>query len=215
MTEVVKIETNLPATPGNPYAAYGAAVASENTPFLKFVKGEYKYGVDDETLPIGTRLIPNMAELNAGFIKWKDSEVVEEQMRPIVEGPPPSREDCGDTDRNAWDLDSNGAVIDPWQMTNMLPFKSPETGEEFVFTTGSKGGIGAVGKLAMSFGRQHDKRENQLPVVELGASSYRHKTYGEVHVPRFKILDWVNEASLVPGESAPGVEDDLADSIPF
>lgn len=216
MNEVAKTETNLlPATPANPYAAYGAAVASDTPSFLKFVKGEFKYGADDETLPIGTRLIPNMAELKAGYIKWKDGEPIDEQMRCIVEGPPPSRDDCGDTDRNDWDVDPNGVVIDPWQLTNMLPFKSPETGEEFVFTTGSKGGVGAVGKLSMSFGRQHDKREGQLPIVELGASSYRHKTYGEVHVPVLRIVDWLSEADLVAGKTESAIEDDLADEIPF
>ena len=39
MNEIAKVETHVPATMGNPYTAYGLAVASDTAPFLKFVKG--------------------------------------------------------------------------------------------------------------------------------------------------------------------------------
>ena len=208
---------NLPATASDidPFAAYGASAASASTPFLKFIKGEYRYGVDDDMVPLGTRLVPNMAELRCGFIKWEDGKAVDEKMRLVVDGLPPSREECGDLDRNEWEVDPNGATKDPWALANELPFKDPETDEEFVFTTGSKGGIGALGKLARAYARQRQKRDGQLPVVELGASSYRHKTYGEVHVPVFRIVGWVVEDELIAGTSGAQVDDDLSDEIPF
>ena len=47
MNEVVKTENQVPASQTDPYAAYGRAVGTD-TPFLKFVKSQFKYGVDDE-----------------------------------------------------------------------------------------------------------------------------------------------------------------------
>ena len=148
MQELAKTEKRVPATQDDPYAAYGRTVGTD-TPFLKFVKGAFKYGVDDEVLSLGTRLVPHMGELKAGYIKWKDGVPADEAMVRIADGKPiPQREDLGDDDRNAWETDPNGTPIDPWQVCNTLPMKNPETAQEFVFSTGSRGGIGAVGKLS-------------------------------------------------------------------
>ena len=50
----------------------------------------------------------------------------------------------------------------------------------------------------------------------MGASSYRHQTFGEVHYPVFHIVGWADEAKLIAGEPAEtSVADDLDDEIPF
>ena len=212
MTELTKTEPQLPTPADDPYAVYARSVASD-TPFLKFVKGEFQYGADGEVLPLGTRLVPHMAELRAGYIKWHDGAPIDDAMVRVVDGKPiPEREDLGDNDRNEWELDPNGIAIDPWQACNTLPMKGLETGEEYVFTTGSRGGIGAVGKLAMAYGRQRYKHNGQLPVIEIGSDSYRHKTYGDVPYPTFKIVGWQSEKDLIAGGTD---EDELDDSVPF
>ena len=216
MNEVAKTETQVPAIPGDPYAAYGATVNTD-TPFLKFVKGQYKYGVDDEVLPLGTKLVPHMAELKVGFIKWKDGTPEDEAMVRIAEGKPiPQREDLGDDDRDAWETDPNGTPVDPWQEINTLRVKDPETGQEFVFTTGSRGGIGAIGKLSTKYGRQRHKQVGKLPVIEIGSDSYRHKQYGDVSYPTSDIVAWEAEDALIAGEKG-GVNLDevLDDIVPF
>ena len=216
MHEVAKTENQIPATQGDPYAAYGRAVGTD-TPFLKFIKGQFKYGVDDEVLPLGTRLVPHMAELKAGFIKWKDGTPVDEAMVRIAEGKPiPQREGLGDDDRNAWEMDPNGTPLDPWQVCNTLPMKDPETGQEFIFTTGSRGGVGAIGKLSTAFGRHRRKQGDKLPIIEIGSASYRHKTYGDVSYPTFQIVGWEDEAALIAGEtSGAAVNAELDDEVPF
>ncbi len=55
-------------------------------PFLKYNKGEFLYGVDAEVLPLGTRLVPDMANLAVGQIKWSDSGEVVEQRIGLVSG---------------------------------------------------------------------------------------------------------------------------------
>ena len=110
MNEITKVETQVPATLNtlDPYAAYGAAVASQSAPFLKFVKGVYQHGSDDEELLVGTKMIPNMAELKTGFIKWHDGQAIEERMVLIIDGGVPTREECGELESANWPTDANG-----------------------------------------------------------------------------------------------------------
>ena len=105
MNAITKTKSQVPATQNDPYAEYGRTVGTD-TPFLKFVKGEFHYGVDNEILPLGTRLVPNMSELKAGFNKWCDGQPVDEAIVRIAEGKPiPRRDDLGDDDRAAWETD--------------------------------------------------------------------------------------------------------------
>ena len=208
---VTKAESQLPTTPvdDDPYSAYGRAVGSD-TPFLKFVKGEFQFGVDGEVLSLGTRLVPNMAELRAGFLKWKNGEPVDEAMVHIAQGKPiPQREDLDDQDTTTWELDPNGAPLDPWGNINTVPFKNPETGQEFIFSTGAKGGINAVGKLSSAFGAQRHKHDGKLPIVEIGSGSYRHRVYGDVAYPKFKIVGWQDENKLIAGKDEALPNDDI------
>ncbi len=213
MNEITKKKSQLPTTPADddPYSAYGREVGSD-TPFLKFHKGEYRYGSDGEVLPLGTKLVPHMAELRAGFLKWKNGEPVDEAMVHIAQGKPiPQREELDDQDKSTWQLDPNGTPLDPWGHVNTLPFKDPETGQEFIFSTGAKGGIGAVGKLSSAFGSQRHKHNGKLPIVEIGASSYWNRNYScDVAYPTFKIVGWQGEAELIAGKP-----EELNDDIPF
>ena len=221
MQNLTKTETQAPATQGDPYTAYGRAVGTDRS-FLKFVKGAFKYGGDNEVLPLGTRLVPHMAELKVGFIKWKDGAPEDEIMVRIADGKPiPQREDLGDDDRNAWETDPNGTPLDPWQEMNTLPMKDPETGQEFIFTTGSRGGIDAIGKLCTKFGRQRHKQAGKLPLIEIGSDSYFHRKRSvDIDIPTFDIVAWEAGADLIAGETSsndagtePVVE--LDDVIPF
>ena len=67
MNAITKTKSQVPTNQNDPYAEYGRTVGTD-TPFLKFVKGEFRYGVDNEVLPLRTRLVPHMSELKAGFI---------------------------------------------------------------------------------------------------------------------------------------------------
>lgn len=92
MNQVTKTEnTQLQTDVTDPFVAFGAMTASKNAPFMKFIKGDYVYGPDDEPLEIRTRLAPNMAELQYGFIKWHNGEPVDERMKRVVEGDLPER----------------------------------------------------------------------------------------------------------------------------
>ncbi len=94
-----------------------------------------------------------------------------------------------------------------------------ETGQQYVFTTGSHGGISTIGRLSTDYGNYLSKHDDGfLPVIELGKSSYKHKSYGEVFIPVFRIVGWRSEADLMAGDT--GVDGDdtaeaIDDDIPF
>ena len=191
----------------DPYAAYGAA--SGGTPFLKFDRGRFKFGQDGDELEIGTRLIVNMPEIQVGHIKWAGGEVVDEAMTPLGGGyRPATREELGDTDDSLWETDDDGKPVDPWSFTNTVPLADPLTAQEYTFTTSAKGGVAAVGKLCKAYGQQRQKHDGELPIIELQSSSYRHKRFGEVYIPVFRVVGWHSDTA------SSAVDPELNDDLP-
>ena len=187
----------------NPYAAYGEQATGGARDIIKFRKGRFFYGQDDIEIPHGARLIANMAAARVGWVRWQDGRPTDEVMVLIGEGvAPPRRNELGDDDRGLWETDDRGDPKDPWQFTNHLPLRGPETGEEFLFATSTRGGIGAIGAFAKAYGTVYRQKPGKLPVVELRASDYAHpnKAYGRVDVPVLELVDWVDEADMLSGE---------------
>ncbi|MEE8296202.1 MAG: hypothetical protein V3R26_00060 [Hyphomicrobium sp.] len=207
---------NLPATTtSDPFMAYGQQASAEAA-FLKFVRGEFTFGVNGEALPLGTRLVANMDELQVGWIKWHNAAPVDQAMVRLAEKAPPQRQHLDETDEELWELDDRGNRRDPWQFTNTLPLKDAASGDEFVFTTASNGGKRSIGKLCKAYSTGRTENPGKLAVVELQADHYKHKIYGKVYFPVFHLVGWVDEQTLIEG-SETDIEDpeNLSDSIPF
>ena len=188
----------------NPYAAYGDQATGGARNIIKFRMGRYFYSQDDIEIPVGTRLIANMAGAKVGWVRWWDGRPTDEVMVLIADGVAPlRRSELGDDDRGQWETDDRGDPKDPWQFTNHLPLKGPETGDEFLFATSTRGGIGAIGAFAKTYGTAYRQKPGKLPVVELQASDYAHpnKAYGRVDVPVFELVDWADEVDLLGGEA--------------
>jgi hypothetical protein len=207
MNEVSTINQNTAvAVQGgyDPYAAYGQEAASGSGDFLKFSKGEWLKGQNDDEVELGKLLAANMAELSIGWIRWEDKKPVERRMGLLAHGhKPESRGELGFTDHAQWDLDATGKPQDPWSFTNELPVADPETGEQMTISMSSKGGIGAIGNLCKAYGKEYRQRDGLIPVIELGRDSYKHKEYGKTYVPVLNIVDWVENGSVPqPGTAA-------------
>ncbi len=218
MNEIMKKKTQAPATADdNIYTAYGRAVASDTAPFLKYVKGVYKFGTEATVLPIGTQVVPNMSELKVGYVKWVDGKVFQDETKRLCDGPPKQREELDCVEKKDWPTGQNGEAKDPWQLQNTLPMRDPETGQNFIFTTSSHGGISTIGTLSMHYGRRLKKYDDdKLPVIELGTSSYDHPAYREVFIPVFRIVGWKSEAELMGGDDGDGdTGEAIDDDIPF
>lgn len=177
--------------------------------FLKFKRGKFFKGADEQEVAHGTRFAANMRDLQMGFIKFVPESPPEKAMARPGQSPV-QRESLGDTDEAQWERDDNGVAKDPWTPAWELPLKDLATGEELVFSTSSAGGINALGRLSKAYGNRLAMAGHAVPIVELGASSYRHKRFGDVDVPTLRIVAWQKEEDLVAGKA-----EGLDDSIPF
>lgn len=212
MNEIVKTKEQVPATQDTVSAIeeWCDGEAADFAPFLKFVKGSYHFGLDDEELPLGTRLIPNMAELRVGFIKWHEGEVLEERIGLVASGKAVRREDLDRQDEQLWPCDENGKRTDPWTQVRTLPMKDEANGAEYVFTTSSMGGNRAIVHLTRNWTRGFKANVGKLPIVQLDTIKKPHKIYGWVHYPIIRLVGWKSEADLT-GDTASFLNDEIPD----
>ncbi len=219
MNDIAKAETQVPATMSNLYTEYGLTVASGTADFLKFIKGVYKHGSANTVLPVNTQMAVNMPELTVGFLKWEGGKPVANEMKRLCDGPIKTRKELDCPNKEDWPLNHAGERTDPWQFTNVLPMRDPETGKEFKFTTSSRGGLDAIGALSFAYGEHLSKHnDGALPVIELGAGEYPHPAYGLTQIPVFRVVEWKTEAELMGGGGDDVVDDTakaLDDEIPF
>lgn len=191
--------------------------------FLKFAKGDWLYGRDAEEMERGTRLVANVAELKVGWQRWEGGKPTETIMGRVMDAfVPPVRASLGDDDKELWERDEKtNQPRDPWQLTNTLILKSEKGDDLYTFSTSSKGGIGAIAKIAGEFGKHMRARPNELPVVALEVDSYAHsdKKLGRIKVPVFKLVGWTDKAAfeeaLAADEAAAADVSEGEDEIPF
>jgi len=176
---------------------------------LKFTKGKYFTG--DDEVAAGREMIAHVTQWARGWVKFVDSKPVEQRIGKVIEGfTMPAREDLGDNDEKKWEKDASGERRDPWARQFYLPMEDPETGEVLVFVTGSDGGCRAINTLCTRAARQLVKGP---PIIKLGVSSYKHKTYGRIETPDFPIVSWAGLGGSSPIPNTTAVE--LDDEIPF
>jgi hypothetical protein len=205
----------------NFFEQYSEAASSNRIvgDLLKFSKGEFLAGQNGDEVDAGTELVANLGELWVGWIRWEGGKPTDQQMGRVVEGyNPPGRRELGDTDESEWEIDeTSGRPRDPWQKTNYLVMKAMEGDKLYTFTTSSKGGLGAVAKLAGEYGKRMRAKPNEYPVVALAVDSYRHpnKAYGKIFVPEFKVVGWVDKSAVVEAVEADAQAAEDQDAIPF
>jgi hypothetical protein len=181
---------------------------------LKFSKGDWTAGQDDEPIDEGSTFIANMDELLVGWVRWSQNKPTDHVMGKVVHGyQPPRRNELGDNDQDQWEVGDDGNSRDPWQLTNYLLLQGTEE-ELYTFTTSSKGGINAVGDLCVKYGKQLRQHPNDYPVIKIGTGSYMHqnKSYGRIKYPMFEIVGWVKKSAFVEAagdERTPGEVDEV------
>jgi hypothetical protein len=176
---------------------------------LKFQKGDFVTGEEDTKVELGTRFIAMMPTTLDGWIKWEGGRPVAHEMGLVIEGfKSPKREALGDDDESEWEDDGNGKPRDPWARGNYVVFIDAETKDVYTFASGSKGGRSALGELALKYHQHAKMYPTQVPMVELGASSYKHPSFGKVHTPTFKIVEWVEQKEYLSLLTAAGDEDE-------
>lgn len=211
--------TNLEKNFFEQYGEQASARSSIVGDLLKFSKGDWLIGQDEEDVPAGTKYVASMNNLLVGWVKWADNKPVEQVMGRIVDGyKPPSRDTLGDNDKDAWEVDTQGKPRDPWQFSNQVLLKPVgkkySTDVAVTFVTSSKGGIGAIGELCKAYGKEMRTHAEQNPIVELGVDSYVHsnKEFGRIKVPLITLTGWEKAALFDVEAAAAAAEADDAGS---
>jgi hypothetical protein len=234
-TELKVVSDNIalaPASLNDPLLAYADAVAPQYIigELLRCSKGDWIAG-KDTPVDIGTTFTVNPDELLAGWIKWFDSKAIAHEMVRVADGiPPKARDELDDLDQSQWIKDKAGQPKDPWQFTNYLPMMDRE-GKLFTFTTGSRGGIGAIAKLLRRYANHRKRHPNVFPVITLSVDSYQHKDpqYGRIKFPVFELAGYVPKtdflaalaeaglraAEIVPEQAEADPADEFNDKIEF
>jgi hypothetical protein len=189
---------------GNYFQSYGDQVSQRSIvgKLLKFSKGDFLMGEDNEEVEEGSQFVANMDELMVGWIRWADSKPTDQIMGRVAEGyQPQRRNELGDNDKAQWEIDEQGRERDPWQFSNYLIMKKPgEAGDDalFTFTTSSRGGLNAIGELCKTYGKEMRQRPDEFPIVALEVGSYQHsnKAYGRIKFPIFKVVGWAGKSEF-------------------
>jgi hypothetical protein len=192
---------------GNYFEQYSQAAAGSRIvgELLRFNKGDWLSGQDQEDVDLGTRLVANVAELMIGWNKWVGGAVEDMRMGRVCDGfQPPARSTLGDTDESEWETDDDGNPRDPWQRTNYLILKDEAGDQLYTFAASSKGSINAIGELAGAYGKRIRQKPDDLPVVALGAGKYQHKNkaYGWIKFPKLDVVGWVDKAAFADALAA-------------
>jgi hypothetical protein len=217
----IKSSGALVAAAPNNFEAYSEAASGNRIigDLLKFSKGDWLFGRNSDEMARGTRLVANIADLKVGMVKWEGGKPVDAEMGRVADGyRMPKREDLGSTDKDLWERDEvSGQPRDPWQLTNVLILKAEKGDQLFTFSPSSKGGVGAIAKLAGEYGKRVRSHPNDLPIVALEVDSYSHpnKALGRIKVPVLKIVGWTASAGFEDALAAEAAEAEEMSDLPF
>jgi hypothetical protein len=206
-TAIVPAAPTAPSVQLTALERYGRSGRNLYGELLKFSgkTGTWTSGAQGVEVPIGTQLAAIVPELVAGYVKWVDGMLAEEVLQPITEAYDPKqlRASLGDTDPAQWPRGDDGRAEDLWKEAACLPMQNPKTGAKYTYSTSSVGGTRAVKHLVATYAWQMraapETTANHLPVVELGARSYKHadRKRGTIYNPTLDGVDWVPASAVL------------------
>lgn len=183
--------TDLVASIQQTKTRLAASGGSGDTQFLKMTKqGFWAYGADETEVEDGSRWAVNPNAFATGFACWGDGELLDEAMALVTEAPI---------------IKSDLPVhAKPWgaQVGLQLACVSGEdAGVQVAYTATSVGGKKAYTALLDALLVQAQSGSPDIvPIVELEVESYKHKKYGKVLTPTFKIVEWQSLDAQAVGE---------------
>ena len=200
----------------NPFVQYGESAKQTSIvgELLKFSKGDWMCGQNNDLVEPGTEFVANLDEMLVGWIRWSEMRPTDHVMGKVSRNyQPPHRNELGDLDQSTWELDERGDPRDPWQFSNYLLLQGTDDDSEqlYTFTTSSKGGINALGDLCLKYGKMLRQKPDQYPVVKIGGGSYLHpnKALGYIKYPTFEIVRWVPKKTFAPVDEIERTPDEL------
>jgi hypothetical protein len=190
-TSMVKVASNaLAADDSNPWIEMSTELDRIlGLPRMKFSKeGQYTIG-EGEIIPMGTRVIAHVDEMELGWrrfeqpVDWRWGRIADKFV-------PPPESDLPD---NEPQLQPDGSYRKPWQFGMVVPVTLLDaSGKTYAFGATSKGGLGALSGLSRAYGQRMKEAPGGRPIVELKGDRYWHRVHHSwVHYPIFPIVGWM------------------------
>jgi len=203
----------------DPFAQAGQDMAGAAALYAKFNgnSGEFTYGAQAVEVEKGERMAANVYGARRGHICWVESEVAEEIMVPLMQGPPPQAHTL--TDHGPYKKYDDGTQ-DGWSEQFAIEFRllgEDHDGAEITYKTSTKSAMRPLGDLVKQFGREYKSHPGCVPIVEFGKGDYmpKEKKHGKKYFPTFKIVDWIDEETLLAqyGDDAKVEEGETNDNL--
>jgi hypothetical protein len=238
--DLVKRKAALPAAPATSVPAKAAPTAvampdnrttpevyADNVspsfmpgPLVKFdgKEGHFILASSGDPLDQMKRYIARLPDMWVGWIKFNgEGEPPSRVGGLLYDGyVMPPREALGDTDESNWPLGyGDKKPTDPWLHQQLIPIQDAGTWEILTFGTTNPTGRTAVGALLRAYNRMRRANPNDVPIIQLVPSSYQHREFGKVNIPRFVICGKTKYDAITEPEPELSLGDDLNDKIPF
>jgi hypothetical protein len=153
------------------------------------------YGADETEVEAGSRWAVNPYSFCHGYIAWGEGSPLAEKMVAISEplpeqGPVPAGATRG------WEYQLG---------FSMKCVSGEDEGLEVRYAASSTGGKLAMQALGIAVGTQVETdQDNPVAIVTLESDSYKHKKYGKVNTPVFRIVEFVSlDGTKAAGAAAP------------
>jgi hypothetical protein len=219
----VKAATTAVALPDNRTAA---EVYVDNVspsfmpgPLVKFdgKAGQFVLASSGDALDPMKRYIARLPDMWIGWIKFNgEGEPPNRVGGLLYDGyVMPPRAALGDNDESEWPLGLDDKPTDPFLHQQLIPIQDAGTWEILCFGTTSPTGRTAVGALLRAYNRMRRANPNDVPIIQLVPSSYQHRTFGKVNIPRFVICGKTHYDAISDPEPELPLGDDLNDKIGF
>jgi hypothetical protein len=185
---------------------------SDRRSILKFSKGSWTLGRDNEIVSADRVFCALMPTLEVGWERWTDSGPVRKKVYWNKEFKRPDRAECGDNDKSQWPIDNRtNQRRDPWQRWDSIILVD-ENKVAVRFMTTTQGGRDAIEALCQAYGA--DDNSDLFPVVKLSGGR-RETQHGFIDYPIFEIVEWADpEAFAAIIAAATSEQSEIDDEVP-
>lgn len=169
--------------------------------YVKYKQGDWLIGKDQDTFPENKfEAIPNLPQLQHGWVCWKDGQLVDEHWVTVGDALP---EKDQLTDHGPYSQGNDG-----WSENFRFDLKILATHgipDEInaQFTGSSKGAQSAIGNMMKQWVRdcKSGDAQGKVPVVLFDSGSYQNKKYGgKTHIPTMTISRYISMDAGDQGE---------------
>ncbi len=212
--EVAKRGEQLPGSPAELLSGLkGMQVGMERDgsgrkgEFMKFVKGDYVYGIDQNGVDEESEWAVNPSSFVCGYQAWGNSRLLGEEVAgmnepPVIKANLPIHSYLF-TDPKTKEKEELDAEWAPLRGFQLVCVNGEDLGTQCFISGTSRGFRSAATEL---FNEVVAHMENvdistPVPIIVLEGDSYKHKdpTIGTVQIPIFNVVDWADaDATTVP-----------------